>query len=408
VTVIYNLDVSPANSGPGNSVRFVCVTTSTDSGKPTWGVGFEAVIAASQPPSREAAYIKQAEKNLYDARQRRLDRLCDPVIKKAIGRATERLSDMAHPDLDYMIIRSPFIYREHLPPAYCLDAVEHLKPTPPPLTRVLRRKNQYAIALYLTLLYVRQTEVFRAAAGHAAAARPQRRKAVYNLDDAFAEASLIGLPSKDRRNQRRAFARALDALERAELVELGDSGQRYANYRLNCEDGSGHAYTVPVGDPDVPQHLCLPIEFFTAGWPMILTPSELATFLAICHCADRKLPRNSDGQQARLMYLAKSLREDHLGLSDEAYESIHQLAEFGLIDVHDPVDGRRRGRISPELTGGKRPDPYQLDPTVLGGYPSHVRAFDLAAFQQPAIETAIERLNWPIARYAMWSGTSRK
>jgi hypothetical protein len=315
---------------------------------------------------------------------------------------------MAHPELDYIIIRSPFIYSEHLPPAYCLDAVEHLKPIPPPLTRVLRRKNQYAIALYVTLLFIRQVQVFRAAAGDPAALRPQRRKAVYNLDDAFSEASLIGLPSRDRRNQRRAFSRALDALEKAELVDLGGSGQRYANYRLNCEDGSGHTYSVPADDPDVPQHLCLPTEFFTTGWPMILTPSELATFLAICHCADRKLPRNPDGQKPRQIYLAKSLRDDYLGLSDEAYESIHQLAEFDLIDVEDPVDGRRRGRISPELTGGKRPDPYLLDPTVLGGFPSHIRAFNLNAFRQPAIETAIERLNRPIARYAMWSGTSRK
>ena len=78
------------------------------------------------------------------------------------------------------------------------------------------------------------------------------------------------------------------------------------------------------------------------------------------------------------------------------------------IDVHDPVEGRRRGRISPELTGGKRPDPYLLDPTVLGGFPSHERVFNLDAFKQSAIETAIDRLSQPLPRYAMWSGTSRK
>lgn len=387
------------------------MSTPPDSSKPTWTVGFPALVREMEPPSRESAYLSEAEKNLHASRESRLVHLRNAVTRNAIDRATERLSDMAHPDLDYVVIRTPFIYGRHLlpnPPSPYMDGGADFATIPPPLTRVLRRKNQHAIALYLTLLFVRQVHVFRAAAGNPAAAGPRRRKAVYNLDGSFSEASLIGLPSWDRRNQRRVFNRALDALEKAELVDLGRSGQRYATYTLNCEDGSGHAYTVPAGDPDVPQHLCLPTEFFTAGWPMILTPSELATFLAICHYADRRLPRNPDGETPRRIYLAKSERDNYLGLSDEAYESIHQLAEFGLIDVHDPVEGRRRGRISPELTGGKRPDPYLLDPTVLGGFPSHERVFNLDAFKQPAIETAIERLSQPLPRYAMWSGTSRK
>jgi hypothetical protein len=385
------------------------VSTPPDSSKPTWTVGFPALVREMEPPSRESAYLSKAEKNLHASRESRLVHVRNAVTRNAIDRATERLSGMAHPDLDYVIIRSPFIYGRHLlpnPPTPYMDGGADFATIPPPLTRVLRRKNQHAIALYLTLLFVRQVHVFRA--GNPAAAGPRRRKAVYNLDGSFSEASLIGLPSFDRRNQRRVFNRALDALEKAELVDLGRSGQRYATYTLNCEDGSGHAYTVPAGDPDVPQHLCLPTEFFTAGWPMILTPSELATFLAICHYADRRLPRNPDGETPRRIYLAKSERDNHLGLSDEAYESIHQLAEFGLIDVHDPVEGRRRGRISPELTGGKRPDPFLLDPTVLGGFPSHERVFNLDVFKQPAIETAIDRLNQPLPRYAMWSGTSRK
>jgi len=387
------------------------VSTPPDSSKPTWTVGFPALVRGMEPPSRESAYLSEAEKNLYASRESRLVHLRNAVTRNAIDRATERLSDMAHPDLDYVVIRTPFIYGPHLlpnPPTPYMDGGADFATIPPPLTRVLRRKNQHAIALYLTLLFVRQVHVFRAAAGNPAAAGPRRRKAVYNLDGSFSEASLIGLPSWNRRNQRRVFNRALDALEKAELVDLGRSGQRYATYTLNCEDGSGHAYTVPAGDPDVPQHLCLPTEFFTAGWPMILTPSEVAAFLAICHYADRRLPRNPDGQTPRRIYLAKSERDNYLGLSDEAYESIHQLAEFGLIDVHDPVDGRRRGRISPELTGGKRPDPYLLDPTVLGGFPSHERVFNLDAFKQPAIETAIDRLSQPLPRYAKWSGTSRK
>ena len=64
----------------------------------------------------------------------------------------------------------------------------------------------------------------------------------------------------------------------------------------------------------------VPAAFFTAGWPMILTPSELATFLAICHYADRILPRNPTSETPRQIYLAKSLRDKHFGLSDEYTE----------------------------------------------------------------------------------------
>ncbi|MDO2396105.1 hypothetical protein QRB38_20225 [Mycobacterium avium subsp. hominissuis] len=363
-------------------------------------------LARAVEPSRESVYIGNAEKNLYEARERRLAHLRDGVTRRAIDRATERLTTLAHPELDYIAIRSPFIYGPQQ--VATPDAPGDVTLLPPPLSRVLRRKNQYAIALYLTLLFVQQMLAFRAAHGDPGVVGPRRRKAVYNVDGAPSEASLIGLPSNDRRNQRRVFNRALDALQSAELIDYGPDRQRYATYALNAEDGSGHTYTVPAGEPDSAAYLCLPAAFFTAGWPMILTPSELATFLAICHYADRILPRNPTGETPRQIYLAKSLRDKHFGLSDEAYESIHTLAEFRLIDVHDPVEGRRRGRISPERTGGKRPDPYLLDPIVLGGFPSTDRAFNLDAFKQPAIETAIERLNWPIPRYAMWSGSSRK
>lgn len=380
------------------------------SSPPTFGSlsGLVAGPAAPPPPSRESAYLKQAEGNLYQARKRRLDALSDPVTKDAIHRATARLTELAHPGRDYIVIRSELIYGRRLRPAPCMDGYDS-RIIPPPLTRVLRGKNQYAIALYLTRLFGRQMEVARAAADNQAPP-PQRRRrsSVYNSATEYSEASLIGIPGHDRHSQRRIFNRALLALQAAELVDLGGGPQRYVNYILKREDGSGYDYTIPEGEPGTPQHLCLPTEFFTAGWPLILTPSELATFLAICHYSDRKLPEKRDSDTPQRIYLAKSVRDDYLGLSDEAYESIHQLAEFGLIAVYDPVEGRRRGRISPTLTGGKRPEPYLLTPTVLGGFPSHERAFDLDVFARTAWDTVVDRLRGPLPRYAVWAGTSRK
>jgi hypothetical protein len=364
-----------------------------------------AAMRPPSPPSRESTYISKAEARLYAARERRRNALRDTATRKAIERATERLGNLAHPDLDHVVIRSSLIFGARLPTMPCMDGAEDLPRILPALSRVLRRKNQHAIALYLTLLFARQMDAFRLTAGDPTAAGIRRRKAVFNVGD-YSEASLIGLPSTNRRRQRLIFNRAIDGLQAAELVDYGPGTQRYATYTLNREDGSGHDYTVPEGDPDIPQHLCLPTEFFTAGWPMILTPSELFTFLAVCHFADRKLPRNPDGKSPRLVFLAKSMRDNQFGLSDEAYESIHTLAEFGLIDVHDPMEERRRGRIPPEV--GKRRDPYLLAPIVLGGRPSHERVFNLDPFTKPAIDVAIDQLDKPMPRYAMWSGSSRR
>lgn len=300
---------------------------------------------------------------------------------------------------------SALIYCEIPRPRRDPDRTEDIS-TRPPLTRVLKGKNQHAGALYLTNIFIEQM-----LAAHDGSRtpppEPKRRHSVYNMDNAPSWASLIGLPSVDRRNQRKTYNRVLDALHKWELVDLGATGQRYADFRLNREDGSGRPYTIPRGEPVAPQHLCLPTEFFTAGWPLVLTPSELATFLAVCHVSDRKTHRVAEDDSPGSIFLAESLRYRHLGLSEEAYLAIHQLAEFGLIGIEDPMPNRRRGRISPQMTNGQRPQPYYLTATVLDGMPSHERLFNLDAFKRPAIEVAIDRLNLPMARYAIWAGTAR-
>ncbi|MEX7471368.1 hypothetical protein AB4Z39_16845 [Mycobacterium adipatum] len=354
--------------------------------------------------------MSKASQRLYAERERRIAFLHEAVNRSAINRATERLAALTHPDRDYVVIRSEFIYRLPARPAWDAEAGEDVT-TRPPLTRLLNGKNQHAIALYLTKIFVEQMSAAHAAAKNPTPPPPPRRRhSVYNIDNAPSEASLIGLPSFDRhRNQRRVFNRALDALHKCELIDLGGTGQRYKTHTLNREDGSGRPYRIPSGEPSNPKHLCLPTEFFTTGWHLVLTPSELATLLAVCHVADRKLPRAPHTEKnPRQTFLAESVRRKHLGLSDEAYESIHQLAEFGLIETDDTVEGRRRGRISPAMTGGKRPDPYKLIPTILGGFPSDERVFDPDMFNRPAIDAVTDRLNWPLARYARWAGTSRK
>ncbi|WP_206428666.1 hypothetical protein [Mycolicibacterium stellerae] len=158
---------------------------------------------------------------------------------------------------------------------------------------------------------------------------------------------------------------------------------------IRREDGSGRDYTIPQGTPIAPKHFCIPTELFTAGWHLVLTPNELVTFLALSHVADLRL--RHDG--STIMFLAEQFRYSLLGLTDEAYVSIHELAEFcGLIEVTDPIPNRKRGRIQLGETGGKPPEPYNISVPMFSGKLSTDALFDLSKFNTPAIDCVM--FNW--------------
>lgn len=316
----------------------------------------------------------------------------------AVARATQRLQGLAHPDQHYIVIRPDFLAlgtpRPYPPPARQPENIA----TRPSATRVLHGKNPHAHAVYLNGLFEHQ---MRAAYRTSSAAPPQpsrRRNAVNNpLDKATNWITLTGLDEDGVhfRNQRKSFTRALDALRKWDLVGLGDSGQRYTKFMFRREDGSGRDYIIPRGVPTAPQHLCIPREFFTAGWHLVLTPAELVTFLAVCHVADLRLLY--DGSTT--MFLAEQFRYSVLGLTDEAYVSIHELAEFGLIEVTDPMPNRKRGRIQVGQTGGQPPQPYHISVPVFSGKPSTDALFDLTAFTTPAIDRVVSSLQFQAPRF---------
>lgn len=348
---------------------------------------------------RQAEYMKKAAEKLNAERRDRLASLKNPANRNAITRATKRLEDLAHPDQPYIVIRSEFLtLREARPYPPSANQPEMIS-TRPPSTRLLNGKNPHAHALYLTGIYECQ---MRAAHkdGPTSPPKPSRRRNARNnpLDRATNWITLTGL-NKDGvsiRNQRRSFSRALDALRKCDLVTLGDTGQRYAQFKFCREDGSSRAYTLPAGDPAVGKHICLPREFFTAGWHLVLTPEELTTFLAVCFVADCRLMH--DGSTT--LYIAEEFRYTFLGLRDEAYESIHELAEFGLIQVFDPMLNRKRGRIQFGQKGGKPPAPYHISVPIFNGKPTTDALFDLKTFETPAPDRAISQLQSPLPRFA--------
>ena len=229
----------------------------------------------------------------------------------------------------------------------------------PPLSRLIFRRSR-SLPLYLTCLYVAHLE-FPAGRQvlneHAINGRRSDRR-----PESWAQ--LAGMAGGGTNRARRArVLRALDQLEAAGLVTLSTRSDRYEQFELLKEDGGGQRYLVPGADAG--DCLVLPHSFFYFGWHLVLEPTEIATYLALWDATIRHgASARRRGQQG--IALAETVRRAVYGLSDEAYESIHDLEEFGLIRIYDPMPGRRFGRFSrpdtpPSPDGGQfRPLPYQI------------------------------------------------
>jgi hypothetical protein len=98
----------------------------------------------------------------------------------------------------------------------------------------------------------------------------------------------------------------------------------------------------------------------------VLTRAEIAVLLMAMH-ATRAIPVSSS---QRGVAVPQSVRGSVYGVSGEAYSAIHELAEFRLLKVVDPMPNRRRGKIrhlapdqraAQETEGASfNPVPYQL------------------------------------------------
>jgi hypothetical protein len=147
------------------------------------------------------------------------------------------------------------------------------------------------------------------------------------------------------RAHRARVTRVLDELANAHLVRLGVDRARYEGFRLLREDASERAYTVP-GD-DAEDALTLPASFFLNGWHLILEPREIAMLLAILNAQRLHLPRRRN-RATRGVAVPETLRDTRYGISEEAYNFIHQLTVFGLIDIIDIMPNRTGGKVAPE------------------------------------------------------------
>lgn len=126
------------------------------------------------------------------------------------------------------------------------------------------------------------------------------------------------------------------------LIEVprGSGGQRlYASFRLMKESGRGShqspdIYTVPANHWHPSKTVTIPAAFFLNGWVQVLTPSEVATWLAL-RVLSKWAP---DKHRQSGVFLYGDARKEQFGLRRDAWEDgCQRLLDFGLIRFARPM-----------------------------------------------------------------------
>lgn len=320
-----------------------------------------------QRRARSAA-DRQARREKLEAAEQAVNRACAAYDTELRPASTETET----PSFPPLQLRYGFVAlrnRRDLPPELggpSLDGMsrderrQRDRQTRPPMTRMTIDRSK-ALPTFLGMVYAHQADPKR---------RRGRRRVTNNRANAVAVdsraswATICGRWHPSLAARRARLVRDLDDLERARLLELtNDQRARYEGFKLLSDDGSEAHYRIPNHHDD---YLELPSEFIRQGWHLVLTPAEIATLMVIHHMlAITVVPAGVAG-----VGIPRTTRAAVYGLSPEAYESVHELEEFGLITVHDPMPHRRQGflraRSAAQRTEDEaaevdlRPETYQL------------------------------------------------
>ncbi|MCZ2825994.1 MULTISPECIES: hypothetical protein [unclassified Modestobacter] len=337
---------------------------------------------------RQQEWRAQSVRKLTEERTRRRRWLESDETKETVRRARDAYEELDDPGVEFRL-RSPFIALADLRPAAQPDGQEDPDEisvaerrrrdwaTRPPLTRLAMRKS-HALATYLALVYATQADPGAVKPGWT------NRRGNVNKNGGRAPWSVVsGRWANSPRARRMRLNRDLDDLARADLIQLGGHKEqgRYEGFTLLSDNGSGVTYKVPGKSHSWPDVVTLPGDFVRRGWSVVLSTAELATLLVARH-ASVTLPR-APGQPG--VGIPRSTRDRRYGLSGEAYEAVHELAEFGLLEVHDPMPQRRGGRLRqqpPEVRAAQG-----AEGEGLAAVPYQLAVPDDSVFARPALET---------------------
>ena len=342
--------------------------------------------------TRQREWREQSVLRLTEQRTVRRDRLETDEFAGALRRAQGAYDALPNSSA-HLRLRSPFVaLSTKRPPAPEMGDSEPEEgnraerrrkdwTTRPPLTRLIMGRS-HALPSYLAMLYVAQaTPSLTGRRWRNTRANAARR------DGEASWAVVCGRWASTQRARRARIVRDLQELAATDLVEVAAQGQgRFENFRLLREDGHSKSYRVPTDGLTWPNALSLPDAFIRQGWHLVLSPAEIATLLVVRHHY-LVTPRSPSEPGVGL---PRSTRWNRYGLSGEAYGSIHELEEFGLLKVYDTMPHRRNGRLrlqTPEARGRQEAEGQDLAPVPYRLEPADDEAFDRPAL--PAVHACL-------------------
>lgn len=340
-------------------------------------IGLDAVQAEiariKQWDQESSAAIVEAQK----ARTKRRTQLDKRA--KAIQRATDKYEQLDYrneqPDVR---IRRSFIRlgtarsdrEDDSWPDTVREALKADVATRPPLTKLIHRPSN-ALQMYLSLLYVAHLEFEPGARW--------KNNRENNVAGGWGQLCGLRAPSTANKELNLRVTRALTKLADHDLVRVGERRRRnrFDGFTLHRED-ERQAYFVP----SVSESRVLPAAFFRAGWHLVLTNEEMATLLAIIEQTGQ--PRSRRDAAEAGVALPESVRWNFYGLAPEAFAARHELEEFGLIEMFDPMD-RTNGKLSDTQ---RQADVLRAPRLTL-----KLKEFD---FSRPALEVVSAKLRDPL------------
>ena len=333
----------------------------------------EAAAAAAKELDADAKAACVAAHKIRLLRRKQLD-----VRSAAIKRATDKYEVLDQGENPEIRIRRSFVRlaadrpvrEDDSWPTAVREKLRADVATRPPLTTLIQRPGN-ALQVYLSMLYIAQLEF-----------EPGIRW-VNDRDNngrgGWGELAGLFAPAVSSKELNLRLTRALIKLADHDLVLVREEGSRnrFDGFTLLRED-ERQAYFAPSPS----ESRSLPAAFFRAGWHLVLTNEELATLLAIIEQTAQ--PRARRDAALVGVALPQTVRWRSYGLASEAFAARHELEEFGLIDMFDPMD----------RTDGKLPD-SQRQPEMMRA-PRITLKLDGFDFSRPAIEVVKAKLADPV------------
>jgi hypothetical protein len=231
-----------------------------------------------------------------------------------------------------------------------------------PLARLVGLKGK-GLSTYLSMVYALHAE-------GVTTDRHPLAAGVYAGDVPWS--TLCGRQGGSPRARHARMQRDVNALVTARVARRRtDARQGEPGLSFLSDTGSGDAYELPEAlDPNV---IPLPASYFLNGWHLVLTQQEQLMLLTVYDAYARMMYDRFDWMENGVA-LTQHQRWSLYGVSGETYGTIHELEEFGLISIHDPMATRTKGKFTPPTDAERAeyeargyafsPVPYQLKPVA--------------------------------------------